>query len=170
MAEERSGGARENAVLSERLGELATEIMQGQAPNYGRFCGHCYTPLGEERTDCPHCGRDASRLPPVERIPDRVLAMFRRKRRRESIIVNSFAYLGLALGVGLFLLLFLVYSALWWRILDIGVLVLSSRLFAAVLGGVIGDEVGYRFAQRRLAEEWGEFTTQREGPPTGKSR
>lgn len=165
MTEQASGRTGEKPVLSERLDALATEIMQGRAPNHGRFCAHCYAPLGEERTDCPHCGRDTSREPPVSRIPDDVLAMFRRKRRRESIIVNSFAYLGLAMGVGLFLLLFLVYSALWWRILDIAILVVSSRLFAAILGGAIGDEVGYRYAQRRLAKEWAEFIAQRDSTP-----
>ncbi len=157
MTEQQSSRTGDEPALSERLDALATEIIQGQAPNHGRFCAYCYAPRGEERAACPHCGRETSREPPVSRIPDQVLTMFRRKRRRESIIVNSFAYLGLAMGGGLFLLLFLVYSALWWRILDIAILVVSARLLAAILGEAIGDAVGYRYAQRRLAREWAEF-------------
>jgi hypothetical protein len=158
---------REKPVLAERLDLLASEIAKGQAPNHGRFCANCYAPLDEGRAACPHCGRETSRRPPVGRIPDEVLALLHRKRRRESIIVNSFAYLGLALGVGLFLLLFLIYTPLWWRILDIAILIIGSRVFAAILGGVIGDEVGYRFAQRRLAKEWAEFTARRDKAPAG---
>jgi Flp pilus assembly protein TadB len=94
-------------------------------------------------------------------VPDEVLTMYRRQRRREGIVVNSFAYLGLALGVALFLVLFVAYDALWWRILDILILVAASRLFAALLGGLLGDEVGYRFARRRLAREWREWVTRR---------
>jgi hypothetical protein len=148
-------------IFSPRLDEVLAEMIKGQAPNRGHFCGHCYTPLAEDRRACPHCSVDTARWPPVEQVPSEVIAMFRALRRRESIVVNSFAFLGLFLGVALFLGLFLVSDALWWRIVDIVILVVASRFFAAILGGALGDEVGYRFARRRLAREWREFAEKR---------
>lgn len=149
-------------VFSSRLTTVLEEMVTGKAPNRGRFCGHCYSPLAADRRSCPHCNTPVSQRPPVEEVPADVVAMYRRQRRRESLVVNSFAYLGLALGVGLFLLLFVVYDALWWRILDIVVLVVAARVFAALAGGLVGDEVGYRFARRRLAREWEAWVAQRE--------
>jgi hypothetical protein len=148
-------------IFSPRLDEVLAEMIKGQAPNRGHFCGNCYTPLAEERRVCPHCSALTSDRPPVEQVPAEVIAMFRALRRRESTVVNSFAFLGLFMGVALFLGLFLVSDALWWRIVDIVILVVTSRLFAAILGGVLGDEVGYRFARRRLAREWRAFAARR---------
>ena len=148
-------------IFSPRLDEVLAQMIKGQAPNRGHFCGNCYTPLAEDRRVCPHCATATSDRLPVEQVPAEVIAMFRALRRRESTVVNSFAFLGLFLGVGLFLGLFLVSDALWWRIVDIAILVVASRLFAAILGGGIGDEVGYRFARRRLAREWEAFAEKR---------
>jgi hypothetical protein len=148
-------------VFSPRLDEVLAEMIRGRAPNRGHFCGNCYTPLAEERRVCPHCSAATSGRPPVEQVPAEVIAMFRALRRRESMVVNSFAFLGLFLGVALFLGLFLLSDALWWRIVDIVILVVASRLFAAILGGGLGDEVGYRFARRRLAREWRAFAETR---------
>ena len=149
-------------VFSPRLAEVLGEVVKGDAPNRGRFCGHCFTPLAADRRSCPHCDTPVSRRPPVDEVPAEVVAMYRRQRRRESLVVNSFAYLGLTMGVVLFLLLFIIYDALWWRILDMVILVVAARVFAALLGGLLGDEVGYRFARRRLAREWGEWVGERD--------
>ena len=161
-----ASAAPEVPVFSPRLDEVLAEMINGRAPNRGRFCGHCYTPVAEQRRECPHCSAATSRWPPVEQVPSEVIAMFRALRRRESIVVNSLAFLGLFLGVALFMGLFLISDALWWRIVDIVILVVASRLFAAILGGALGDEVGYRFARRRLAREWRAFAEKR-GPGAG---
>ena len=149
-------------VFSQRLSAVLEDVLTGKAPNRGRFCGHCYTPLAADRRSCPHCDTPVSRRPPLEEVPAAVAAMYRRQRRRESLVVNSFAYLGLALGVGLWLLLFVIYDALWWRLLTIAFLVVAARVFAALVGGLVGDEVGYRFARRRLAREWQAWVTRRD--------
>ncbi len=39
---------------------------------------------------------------------------------------------------------------------------LAARVFAALVGGLVGDEVGYRFARRRLAREWQAWVGERE--------
>ena len=43
----------------------------------------------------------------------------------------------------------------------------GSRLFAAIFGGIIGDEVGYRYAGKHLAEDWAAHVSQREGQSGG---
>ena len=148
-------------VFSERLSAVLDGIFKGEAPNAGRFCGHCYTPIDPERTQCAHCGRLVGERAPVERVPDEVLELFRRMRRRESLVVNSFAYAGLLLGVLVFILIFYVLfvtdANVWWYVIDIVLLFVLSRVLAGLLGGVVGDDVGFRYARRKLAEEWREY-------------
>ena len=92
--------------------------------------------------------------------------MHRRKQRRESLIVNTFAYLGLALGVGLFVALVAIeyyyVHALWLLLVSIVVLIVGSWFLARVIGGVIGDELGYRYASRHLATDWAAYVADRE--------
>jgi predicted nucleic acid-binding Zn ribbon protein len=153
------------SVFSERLTTALAAMVKGEAPNVGRFCGHCYTPLDPERRHCPHCGRPVEERPPVERVPSEVLEMFRQSRRRESLVVNSFAYLGLALGVltfiAVFYLLFTLDASVWWFVFDIALLFVLSRVLAGLLGGVVGDEMGFRYARRKLTEEWREYEVAR---------
>ena len=160
-------------IFSERLTTVLETIFKGEAPNVGRFCGHCYTPLDPQRTQCPHCDRAVEERPPVERVPDEVLQMFRQLRRRESLVVNSFAYAGLLLGVlifiGVFYVLFTAGANVWWFVFDIALLFVLSRLLAGLLGGVVGDEVGFRYSRRKLAEEWVEYAAERDhGATQGK--
>ena len=86
-------------VFSPRLDELMAAMIKGTAPNVGRFCGYCYTPLGKKREECRHCGTSTSDYAPVEKLPMEFGALYRRMRKRESLIVNSFAFAGLGLGV-----------------------------------------------------------------------
>jgi hypothetical protein len=39
---------------------------------------------------------------------------------------------------------------------------LGSRLLAGVIGGIIGDEIGYRNANQHLSEDWAAFVASRE--------
>jgi hypothetical protein len=152
-------------LFSDRLTELLEAYLAGEAPNAGRFCGNCYTPIGPERRQCPNCVRSVDDFAPVDRVPDEVLAMFRRKRRRESLVVNTFAYIGLALSVVIFIVIFYFIwvngGNLWLYIFNIALLFVMARVLAGLIGGVIGDDLGYRFARRRLAGEWAEYSSQR---------
>ncbi len=159
----------ERPILSSRLEAFLNELRDGQTPNAGRFCASCCTPLPAGFDRCDHCGEDPARRPPLRSVPDAVVEMHRRKQRRESLVVNSFAYFGLALGLALFLSLVAVNvlfldKALWFFVLATVLFLAGSRLFAAIFGGVIGDEVGYRYANRKLAEEWAAFVVERERP------
>jgi hypothetical protein len=154
----RDADVDELPVFSERLSEVLETMFRGEAPNAGRFCGHCYTPMAPERRACPHCARSVDDVAPVEAVPAEVIDMFRRMRRRESVVVNGFAYLGLLLAAvvftAIFYVLFIMEAGVWWYAFDIALLFVLARVFAGLSGGFIGDELGYRRARRMLAVEW----------------
>ena len=156
-------------VFSERLSTILDDMVRGEAPNAGRFCGHCYTPIDPSRVECAHCGQPVEKRPPVQRVPDEVLLMFARKRRRESLVVNSFAYAGLLLAVVIFIVAFsfiFFYTTgnrfFILMVVNIVLLFVLSRVLAGLLGGFIGDEVGFRYARGKLAEEWATYEADRE--------
>ena len=129
----------EPPIFSERLTTVLVDIIKGEAPNAGRFCGNCYTPIDKQRSVCPQCDCSVEERAPVEKIP------------RD-------AYAGLVLGVIIFIAVFYVLftlgASIWWFIGDLVLLAVSARVLAGLLGGYIGDEVGYRYARRKLAEDW----------------
>ena len=154
-------------VFSPRLDELMAAMIAGEAPNVGRFCGYCYTPLGKKREECPHCGTSTSAYTPVAKLPMEFGALYRRMRKRESLIVNSFAFFGLFLGVVLFTALVAVavywfHQSLWWLAFATLVLMVGGRVFAGLLGGWIGDNIGYDYAHKKLIVEWQEYERQRD--------
>ena len=154
-------------VFSARLDSFLTALDEGKTPNHGSFCSFCYNPLPPGFDTCDHCGQDARTRPPIDSLPAGVLEMHRRKMKRESIIVNAFAYLGLALGLGIFLALvavnvLLLEKALWFFLLASAIFLVGSRLLAGLFGGVIGDEIGFRYANKRLSEDWATHLRQRE--------
>lgn len=154
-------------VFSERLTTALETMFKGEAPNAGLFCGYCYTPIDRERVRCSQCERSVEEWPPEERVPEGVLEMFRQLRRRESLIVNGFAYAGMLLAVLIFIavfaLIFFSGANIWLMIIDIVGLFILARVLAGILGGVIGDEVGFRYSRRKLAEDWAVYEAQRRG-------
>ena len=62
-------------LFSERLEEQLVAVTRGEAPNAGRFCGHCYTPLGAETERCPHCDTATRERGPVASVPEAVIEM-----------------------------------------------------------------------------------------------
>ena len=154
-------------VFSERLDTLMSAMIDGEAPNVGRFCGYCYTPLGKKADTCTHCARTTSEYEPVAKLPSELFDLYRRMRKRESLVVNSFAFAGLGLGLVLFILLVAVAvyrfnQSLWMLAGATAVLIVGGRIFAGILGGWIGDSIGYDFAHRRLVEEWTVYERERE--------
>ena len=154
-------------VFSPRLDELMAAMIKGEAPNVGRFCGYCYTPLGKKSDACAHCNATTSDYPPVAKLPMEFGALYRRMRKRESLIVNSFAFAGLGLGVLLFIVLvaiavYVFNQSLWMLAFATLVLMVGGRVFAGLLGGWIGDNVGYNYARKKLIAEWHEYERQRD--------
>ena len=155
-------------VFSPRLDELMAAMISGQAPNVGRFCGYCYTPLTKKADACPHCARTTAAFEPVAKIPSEFFPLYKGMRKRESLIVNSFAFAGLGLGLVLFIGLVAVavfyLDAAWWALAGAtAVLLVGGRIFAGILGGWIGDAIGYDYAHKRLVLEWQQYEHEREG-------
>ena len=153
-------------LFSERLEEHIVAVSRGEAPNAGRFCGHCYTPIGEQTAVCPHCATATSERRPVRRIPEVIVEMLMAQRKTESRIVNGFAYLGLTLAVvgGLVLVLGVPYlraHLIWATIVYAAVLIVGGRVLAGVLGGYYGDRIAYERARGRVREEWAEWVAKR---------
>jgi hypothetical protein len=141
-------------VFSARLDNFLEALREGGTPNHGRFCSFCYNPLPAEFDRCDHCGQDQKERAPLVAVPEAVIEMHKRMQKRESLIVNAFAYFGLALALTLFLGLVainvLYIDNVLWFFIATGVLLIGARV--PVIGGVIG--VNCRYANRRLAEDW----------------
>ena len=166
-AEQRYAPDDDCPLFSERLEELLVAITRGESPNAGRFCGHCYHPLGPETPLCPHCGTEAAERAPVEAVPQQIVEMLRAQRRIESRIVNAFAYLGLIIAIvgGLALVLGIPYF--WSNLIAATIayaviLLVGGRLLAGVVGGYYGDRIGYERARRALRERWAEWVVERD--------
>ena len=154
-------------LFSDRLEEHIVAVTRGEAPNAGRFCGHCYTPLSEATSTCPHCATATSERAPVERVPEEIIEMLREQRRTESRIVNGFAYLGLTLAVvgGLALVLgvpFLRANLIWATLVYAVVLIIGGRALAGILGGYYGDRIAFDRARGRLLERWDAWVEERD--------
>jgi hypothetical protein len=176
-AADKAASATERApVFSARLQALLVDILRGQAPNAGRFCGNCYNPLVDDAEQCGHCGLSTTQRPdgrpsgrpPVRQIPPEVFAMFRAQRLREAIPVRSLAWGGLAAGLSLALFLMVVLP-FWW---NVGVSVVAfgvSYVAAANIANWLGDAWGYRWGQRVLERRWQAFVREREQSHAGGS-
>jgi hypothetical protein len=157
------------SIFSARLQALLEDILRGQAPNAGRFCGNCYNPLAPsassgqapEADQCGHCGLSTDQRPPVRQIPTEVFAMFRAQRLREAISVRSLAWGGLAaaLAVALFLMVVLPF---WWNVVALVVTLVFGHVAAANIANWLGDAIGYRWGQRVLEKRWQAFVRVRD--------
>jgi hypothetical protein len=158
-------------VFSQRLTDFLDHLLAGETPNAGSFCAFCYNPLPRGYSRCDHCGQILQERAPVDSLPRPIVTMYREKLKRESVIVNSFAFLGLGLGLTLFLALVAVNvlymeKAFWFFVAATVVFLFASRLLAGILGGVVGDEIGYKIASRRLQEDWTNYLMERENART----
>lgn len=165
---ESTSARNERDILSPRLSEFLDRLQEGETPNSGTFCSFCYTPQAPKTSRCDHCGQKRSERAPLTSVPAEVVEMHRRMRKRESLVVNSFAYVGLALGLAIFLGMVAVNvlymnRELWFFIIATIVFLVGSRVLAGLLGGFVGDELGYSYGRRKLAEEWNQHLAQREG-------
>ena len=158
----------ERGIFSPRLDDFLDRLQEGETPNAGTFCSFCYNPLTPEATRCDHCGQVLAERAAIDSVPRDVVEMHRRMRKRESVIVNSFAFFGLGLGLALFLGLVAINvlyldRALWFFVIATVVFLVGSRVLAGIIGGYIGDEIGYRYGHNKLAEDWRQHLASREG-------
>ena len=170
MSEERRYRPDDGCPLfSERLEEQIVAVTRGEAPNRGRFCGHCYTPMSAETARCPHCeaSTDGGRQP-LEQIPEPIFEMLRAQRSTERRWVNGLAYVGVLIAVlgGLAVVLGvppLRHNLLAATIVYAVLLLVGSRMLAGTLGGYYGDRIGYERARATLRESWAAWAAERDG-------
>jgi hypothetical protein len=165
---ESSGQRGERGIFSPRLDEFLDQLQEGETPNSGTFCAFCYNPLPPGTERCDHCGQALAGREPLRSVPRDVVEMHHRMRKRESIIVNSFAFFGLGLGLAFFLGLVAINvlylnKALWFFLMATVLFLVVSRVLAAIIGGYLGDELGYRYGHKKLAEDWRQHLAAREG-------
>ena len=155
-------------LFSEALEGHLVAVSRGEAPNRGRFCGNCYTPVGPDSARCPHCGEDfASGRRPVDSVPDEVMEALREQRKIEARWVNGLAYIGLLIAVvgGIVFVLtvpFLKERLLYATIVYAIILLVGGRALAGVLGGYYGDRIGFEKARAKTRATWARHVEERD--------
>ena len=147
-------------------------MSKGNAPNTGRFCGNCYTPISRDTVRCPHCSEvadttGATGRAPARAVPQPILDTLLRQRSIEAKWVNGFAYLGVLIAVisGLAIVLGIPLfrnSLLLATIFYAPYLLIGSRVFAGLLGGYYGDRIGYEKARTETRAAWAEWVAERD--------
>ncbi|MCK9486580.1 MAG: hypothetical protein M0R73_07745 [Dehalococcoidia bacterium] len=156
-------------LFSEALEEHLVSVSRGEAPNRGRFCGNCYTPVGRDSLRCPHCGEEfATGRKTVDSVPVEVMDALREQRKVEARWVNGLAYIGLLTAVvgGIVFVLtvpFLKDRLLYATIVYALILIVGGRVLAGFLGGYFGDRIGYERARARTRAMWDAHVAAREG-------
>lgn len=143
-----------DGIISERLATLLDDMLAGQAPNAGRFCGNCYHPLSAQRDVCPHCGIAVAEVATVDAVPREIIEAHRLRRGREGLVVRTFAWTGLTLGVFAALLPLILYGVQWWTFVLFFVLMFGFYVASANLANWIGDAIGYRWGQSTFRARW----------------
>ena len=152
-----------DGIISERLSELLDDMLAGRAPNAGRFCGNCYHPLAARREACPYCGVAVASVAAVEAVPREIIEAHRLRRGREGLVVRTFAWTGLTLGVVLALLPLILYDVQWWTFVAFFVLMFGFYVASANLANWIGDAIGYRWGQSTFKQRWEQHLAARDG-------
>jgi hypothetical protein len=158
-----AGGTADGTIISERLADLLDDMLAGRAPNAGRFCGSCYHPLAPERDVCPHCGTVVAERPTVAAVPKEVIEAFRLRRGREGLVVRTFAWVGLSIGVIVALLPLALVGVAWWTFVSFFGLMAFFYLLSANLANSVGDSLGYRWGQAVFNRHWRRFVAKRGG-------
>ncbi len=150
-------------MFSARVLTLMDDILAGRAPNAGRFCGNCYHPLAPERTACPHCGFAVEFCAAVVNIPREIIALHRKRRWREGLVVRSLAWCGLGVGLGVALVPIALAGTKLWAVGAFFGLLAFFWIFSANLANTVGDALGYHWGQAAVNRGWREFARRRDG-------
>ncbi len=154
---------RSGALSLDELQDQMESIALGQSPNEGRFCAFCYGRLSEPirrrpsrlpASLCEYCGTASDQLRPVREVPAEVLGIYLAKRRREGLIVNLFAFLGIFLALAISAGIWLATPDNLWKIAPFAVLVLGSYYLARVAGYNVGVPLGSTSGRKLRNERW----------------
>lgn len=148
-------------------------IALGQAANRGQFCGNCFArladrPAGGRRAvpwpPCEVCGSSEGTAAPAAAVPAEVLGIYLAKRRREGVIVNSFAFLGIFISLVLSGVLFFTLPGGIWEVIPFATLAIGSYYLARLLGFGPGATLGYRSGTALRAQRWQSYLQRRQQP------
>jgi hypothetical protein len=142
----------ETAYLDDLQVQMESLGLQKEV-NLGRFCGYCYGRMPDEERTCRYCHRSVDEVAPVSKVPIYVLRLYLAKRRREGIMVNSFAFLGLFLSVVLSGVIYFFLQGNW-RVLALLVLLVSGWYLANLFGGWLGATLGYNWGRSVRDNYW----------------
>lgn len=155
-------------LFSDALEAHLVAVSRGEAPNRGRFCGQCYTPLSRDTRVCPHCAEDTQAgRKPVDSVPDEVMEALRQQRKIEARWVNGLAYIGLLIavvgGIALVLVVPFLKERLIYATIVYGlILLVGGRALAGVLGGYYGDRIGFERARAKTRASWDALVAKRD--------
>ncbi len=150
----------DTAVL-DQLQPRMEQIIFAKLPNLGRLCGYCYAHLTPDQQTCHVCAHAIDEHGTVEAVPRPVLRAYYAKRRREAWLVNTFAYVGMFIGVAISFAL-VTYLPGWWRLLAILTLTVGSWYLANVFGGLFGGRIGYNWGRNVRNRMWAAWVRHRE--------
>ncbi len=149
-------------ILSQRLRDLLEDVLEGRAPNAGRFCSNCYHPVAGEEEICRHCGISSAEVAIVEAVPLEVIDMHRQRRSKEGLVVKTVAWGGLTIGVTVSLLPFVFGDVTALTAVAFFGLLLVFYIGSANLANSVGDALGYRWGRSQFEKRWREFIAERE--------
>ena len=148
--------ATREVPFSAALDKLIAEVRQGNAPNLGRFCGYCATPLTPAAERCPTCATETEAVAPREKIPRPLAAVYKRKRKVEARIIHGAAWLGITIGAAISVGLILVLPS-WTKVFAVIFLIVGSFYIASYMGNVLAQNYAYRRGLRTFAGRWQEY-------------
>lgn len=166
-------------LFSQPLEDHLVAVSKGGAPNSGRFCGHCYTPIARDTALCPHCAEvvddiGATGRASVSAVPAPITEILRVQRAIESKWVNGFAYLGIVIAAttGIAIVLSVPFfrdSLIWGTVFYAIYLLIGSRVLPALLGGYFGDRIGFEKARAKTRAAWASWIAERDQPADASS-
>lgn len=142
--------------FSDALDAMIAEVRAGNAPNLGRFCGYCYTPLEAGRRVCPTCDTSADDVPARDKISRTVAQVYTAKRKREGRYVHGAAWAGILFGTAVSTGLIVILPD-WTKIFAIIFLIVGSYYIASYLGNVAIQDYAYRRGLREFSAAWQDF-------------
>jgi hypothetical protein len=147
--------------FSSALDELIAAIRKGDAPNLGRFCGYCCTPLRKRDETCPTCSTSEREAAPREKISRSLAEIYTRKRKREGRWVHGAAWSGLILGTLISVLLIMTLPG-WTKILAVVFMIVGSYFIATYMANVLVQNRAYRSGLEFFARGWSVYLHARE--------
>jgi hypothetical protein len=153
----------------EKLQGKMEERLARRVPAAGRFCGFCYGRLRDSDETCGVCASALAAVGTTREIPQEVLRAYQLRQKTEARWVHLGAFFGLALAMGLFLVMVLYGPGMIGHpALAFTVLIGGGYLLAQLFGALIGAQIGYSKGARKRDAAWAEILAARDRDISGR--